>query len=84
MQNEVYYILQYKRNPIWYWVGIPECLMYTIQPEEAKRYSDIDEIKHDIKLEHPLEYYDIIKVTVEKNLIDLSKIATQKLEDETI
>jgi hypothetical protein len=84
MQSEKYYILQHKRNPIWYWAGIPECLMYTVQIEEAKRYNTIKDIEEDTELENPLDNYDIIMVSTEMKVVDRTKKATQKLEDATI
>ena len=79
-QIEVFYMAGYKTSAC-FWKN-PDYLnsaCWATDINNATHYKSIDEIKLDLKFR--LDEFNIIKVEVTKTIIDINKIANQKLED---
>ena len=79
-QIEVFYMAGYKTSTC-FWKN-PDHLnsaCWATDINNATHYKSIDEIKLDLKFR--LDEFNIIKVEVIKTIIDINKIASQKLED---
>lgn len=83
MNKTIYYILRYKTNPDSYypndWFSFPFGSV-----EQAKRFTSIDQIRKTHLLDCHFTDFDIIEMTIEERIIDLNKVATEKMEDNSI
>ena len=78
--NEVFYILSYKTSSLFYKrPNHYNDFNWTDHFNEATYFKLIDEIKNEKNV--TLTNFNIIKVETTKTIIDINKIANQKLED---